>query len=238
MQDSDLPPKYSLLECSWWKTFWQLAQKTLCGAVITLFPAAPPTSRLHFNVWKAKKVTHQHPADRQTDRRTDKQVLLVRLRQNVASRGTFEIHMARIHSAGRGPTWESFQITIKGAFHFCFLWCWEVQSPSSGTYTQSDYRRVERWRYSSCLPLDSCVTLTVQRWLRDSNGWWRTSRESNLPSSHLMTFFVYLCDKNTTKLQCTELVTFTSGGTLTQVQFWRHRHFTKLAYFHFVLLNT
>lgn len=42
-------------------------------------------------------------------------------KQNVASRGAFEIHMARVHRPGRGPAWKSFQISTKGAFAFRLL---------------------------------------------------------------------------------------------------------------------
>lgn len=42
-------------------------------------------------------------------------------RQNVASRGAFEVHMARVHSPGRGPSWESFQISVEGVFQFSFI---------------------------------------------------------------------------------------------------------------------
>lgn len=40
--------------------------------------------------------------------------------QNVAARGAFEIHMARIHSPGRGSAWKSLQVSVKGAFRFFF----------------------------------------------------------------------------------------------------------------------
>lgn len=49
--------------------------------------------------------------------------------QNVASRGAFEIHMARFHSPGRGPTRKSFQISVKGAFQFCCSLRSEAQAP-------------------------------------------------------------------------------------------------------------
>lgn len=41
--------------------------------------------------------------------------------RHVASRGAPEIHMARVHGAGRGPAWESVQISAEGALRFCPL---------------------------------------------------------------------------------------------------------------------